>query len=71
MQSPDIKQINEKSKQIIESFSPEVKKFYEFHGVQMLGSEMPVELVETLYKKLQKGIYDAGDYVEIVDNEES
>jgi hypothetical protein len=37
----------------------------------MLGSEMPVELVETLYKKLQKGIYDAGDYVEIVDNEES
>jgi hypothetical protein len=37
----------------------------------MLGSEMPVELVETLYNKLQKGIYDAGDYVEIVDNEES
>lgn len=38
MQSEDLKSINEKSKQIIESFSPEVRKFYEFHGVQMLGS---------------------------------
>lgn len=38
MQNEDLKNISEKSKQIIESFSPEVKKFYEFHGVQMLGS---------------------------------
>lgn len=63
MQAPGINSITEKSKQIIESFSPEVKKFYEFHGVQMLGSEMPVKLVETLYNKLQKSIYDAGDYL--------
>lgn len=34
----------------------------------MLGSEMPIDLVETLYKKLQKGVYDAGDYVEILEN---
>ena len=32
---------------------------------------MPVELVESLYHKLQKGVYDAGDYVEITDNEET
>lgn len=32
---------------------------------------MPVELVETLYRKLQKGIYDAGQYLQIVDNEEA
>ena len=29
---------------------------------------MPIELVETLYNKLQKGIYDAGEYLEINDN---
>lgn len=32
---------------------------------------MPIQLVETLYTKLQKGVYDAGDYLEIMDNEES
>jgi tubulin--tyrosine ligase-like protein 12 len=31
---------------------------------------MPLELVETLYNKLQKGIYDAGEYLQIDDNEE-
>jgi hypothetical protein len=29
---------------------------------------MPIELVENLYNKLQKGIYDAGEYLEINDN---
>lgn len=32
---------------------------------------MPIELVETLYTKLQKGIYDAGDLLRIDDNEET
>lgn len=32
---------------------------------------MPIELVETLYNKLQKGIYDAGSYIRIDDNEET
>lgn len=32
---------------------------------------MPIELVETLYNKLQKGIYDAGNYIRIDDNEET
>lgn len=32
---------------------------------------MPIELVETLYNKLQKGVYDAGNYIRIDDNEET
>ncbi len=36
----------------------------------MVGAEFPIELVEPLYNKLQKGIYDAGEYLQIDDNEE-
>ena len=37
----------------------------------MLGSEMPVTLIETLYNKLIKGIYDGGDFLDVTDNEEA
>lgn len=35
-----------------ESLSPEAKRFYNFHGVQMIGSDFPPSLIETLYMKL-------------------
>lgn len=36
----------------LENLSPEAKRFYNFHGVQMIGSDFPTNLIETLYMKL-------------------
>lgn len=36
----------------INDLSPESKAFYQFHGVQMIGSEFPTSLIEVLHMKL-------------------
>jgi hypothetical protein len=53
----------------IDHLSPAARSFYQFHGVQMIGSEFPTNLIETLYLKLIDGSYDGGDFLEVVDNE--
>lgn len=47
----------------IDNLSPDAKKFYQFHGVQMLGSEFPTHLIETLYLKLIDKSYDGGGFL--------
>jgi hypothetical protein len=49
MEDKKISKIAEKSKKIISEFSEEVKGFYQFHGIQLIGSEMPLSLVEKLH----------------------
>ena len=44
----------------IDELSPEAKKFYQFHGVQMIGSEFPPSLIEALHLKLIDEAYDGG-----------
>jgi len=36
----------------INNLSSESKAFYQFHGVQMLGSDFPTSLIEALHLKL-------------------
>lgn len=55
----------------IDHLSPQAKAFYQFHGVQMIGSEFPPELIETLYLKLADVSYDGGDCLEVLDNEDA
>jgi hypothetical protein len=44
----------------INDLSPESKSFYQFHGVQMIGSEFPTSLIEVLHMKLSEESYDGG-----------
>lgn len=50
----------------------ETKKFYEFHGVQLIGINFPpkADLITKLYKKLKDQIFDAGNFFKIIDNED-
>lgn len=45
-----------------------LKSFYNFHGIQLLGSKFPMQLLEQLHNKISNKTYDAGDYFKIFDN---
>lgn len=53
----------------LEHLSAEAKRFYNFHGVQMIGSDFPPSLIETLYMKLTNEEFDAGEFFELTDNQ--
>ncbi|CAD8093778.1 unnamed protein product [Paramecium sonneborni] len=55
-----------------QNLSGELEVFYNNHGVQLAGINFPpkVDLLEQLKIKLEKKIYDAGDYFKIVDDQE-
>lgn len=63
-----VPEISEKTKNIYESFPKNIKEFYNFHGIQMIGCNYPMTLVEELYHKLSKATSDNGEYMEIIDN---
>jgi len=44
----------------IEKLSEKAQLFYQFHGVQMIGSNFPPHLIEKLYLKLIDQTYDGG-----------
>lgn len=50
----------------------ELKEFYDFHGVQLLawGFPMNIKLLEQMFKKLKEKTFDAGEYFQILENEE-
>ncbi len=54
----------------IDKLSPQAKRFYQFHGVQMVGSDFPSNLIETLYLKLSNEEFDSDQFFQILDNEE-
>lgn len=60
----------QESHALIDKFSKEVKDFYHFHGLQMIGSDFPISLVEELHDKLTKATYDGGEYFELLDNQD-
>lgn len=45
--------------------------FYNNHGVQLVGIDFPanVNLLKCLQNKLQKEVYDAGEYFQIMDDQ--
>jgi len=47
--------------------------FYNFHGVQLYGMKFPgeVSVIRQLYDKLERSVFDGGDYFEIIVNEET
>jgi len=47
--------------------------FYNFHGVQLFGMTFPADasLIQRLYHKLEKSVFDAGDDFELIVNEET
>lgn len=53
---------------VVSAFTGSLKDFYNFHGIQLLASQFPVELIEQLYEKLGNDTYDAGDSFKIMDN---
>jgi hypothetical protein len=49
-----------------------VDAFYQFHGVQLVGNGIPGDkkLITSIYNKLVNQKFDAGDYFQIIDNED-
>jgi len=47
--------------------------FYKFHGVQLFGMNFPADasLIKQLHHKLEKCEFDAGDYFEVIVNEQT
>lgn len=66
---PLLKNLNEHARNIIDKFPKAIKDFYMFHGPQLYGSSFPLDLVEVLYDKLSKEVYDVGEFFQIMDNE--
>ncbi len=52
--------MNEQGKKLYDVLPQNIKNFYNFHGVQMYGSQFPMSLVRTLYSKLSKATSDVG-----------
>lgn len=40
-----VPEFNEKAKKVYDSFPKNIKDFYHFHGVQMVGCNFPITLV--------------------------
>lgn len=55
-------------KGVAEGLKGELKSFYEFHGVQLITSGFPTQMIETLHRKLLENTYDVGDSFKIMDN---
>ena len=57
---------------ITENLSVESKAFYNFHGVQLIATRFPpfADKVEELHNLLKSERFDAGDYFEILENQE-
>ena len=60
------------NKNFLEGYDKEVIEFYEVHGVQLVGMGFPADakLISSLYTKLSKEIFDAGEYFEVFANED-
>ena len=55
---------------LFDNLQGDLQIFYNFHGVQLVNSKFPgnIQLLEKLKEKLQNNIFDAGNYLEIVEN---
>jgi len=55
-----------------ENLKEPYKSFYESHGVQLISINFPPSpsLLMKLYDKLIKGVFDANEYFQILDNED-
>jgi hypothetical protein len=58
--------------EITDNLSGDVKAFYNFHGVQLVATRFPpfAEKVDELYQLLKSERFEAGDYFEILENQE-
>ena len=57
---PMLKNLNHDSKNIIDRLPKPIKEFYMFHGPQLYASMFPLDLLEQLYGKVSKEVYDVG-----------
>ena len=71
MQPDQKEEFVRRTNEYYQNFSSQVKSFYDFHGVQLFGSQFPMQLVETLYAKMSNAIYDVGEFLEIIDDDEN